>query len=86
LDGVPRLVRLDQLRRRGRLSGKGKDKERETNGLEFTFDFDLKGVYYLPSCDENSVGGEGVEEVGVVERSMRETRMKKGIGVGALHQ
>lgn len=71
----------------------------EANAVQLTFAWDSKGVYYLPAdCTEevplvNGVGTDGQPGqkqrqtvMGVVERSMRETRMKKGVGVGALHQ
>jgi hypothetical protein len=89
LKDMTRIIRLDELRRSGG-DGKGKGKERD-NSLEFTFDFDAKGVYCIPDESEVNGSGDGRIEgpghvVGIVERSMRETRMKKGIGVGALHQ
>lgn len=69
------------------------------NVLEFTLVDDPRAVYYLPSVEaeeasdveqsrgaEEAVHDKRLEIRGVMERSMRETRMKRGAGVGALHQ
>ncbi|WVQ78077.1 hypothetical protein IAT38_000158 [Cryptococcus sp. DSM 104549] len=80
VEGVGGLVRLDQLRRKKHEGGGG------VNGLEFTLSFDPKGVYCLTSETGGGEAGNEGEESEVVERSMKETRMKKGVGVGGLHQ
>lgn len=60
----------------------------EDNTLQFTLSSDPDGLYYLPPEDGGASFTEERRETvkGIVERSMRETRMKKGVGVGALHQ
>lgn len=72
--------------------------KRETeNGLEFSLKGDLGGWYALPDgnvltkdLENEAVDGKGRKRgasvKGVIERSVRETRMKKGVGVGGLHQ
>lgn len=69
----------------------GKQADVPDNTLEFTLATDPKAVFYLdPDLDDVEEGGEvsgrGNEIKGVMEKSMRETRMKRGAGVGALHQ
>nr|XP_019042957.1 hypothetical protein I302_08666 [Kwoniella bestiolae CBS 10118]OCF21887.1 hypothetical protein I302_08666 [Kwoniella bestiolae CBS 10118] len=66
---------------------KGRTKQ-GINGIEITLSTDPKEVYHLPTPDELEEEGSGVRRkgMGVIERSLRETRMKKGIGVGGLHQ
>ncbi|KAK8869985.1 hypothetical protein IAR55_000555 [Kwoniella newhampshirensis] len=76
LDGVGGVVKLDSLRR---------GHQSRPNGLEFTLSTDPKSTFYLPDNDEQ-LGSTQRVEGGVLERSMRETRMKKGVGVGGLHQ
>jgi hypothetical protein len=67
------------------------------NELEFSLKGDAGGWYSI-RLDEagERVGGDpksgdkgrkrGASVRGVMERSVRETRMKKGVGVGGLHQ
>lgn len=68
------------------------------NTLLFSLSTDPRGIYYLPPRSgvsdqakdgvlEGRTGGKKRESVkGIVERSLRETRMKQGVGVGGLHQ
>ncbi|WWD10375.1 hypothetical protein V865_008510 [Kwoniella europaea PYCC6329] len=77
------VVNLKELRR-------GPTKQ-VINGIEFALSQDAKEVYHVPTQQEleeeekNGVAS-GKKRMGVIERSLRETRMKKGIGVGGLHQ
>jgi len=94
LSGVGGEVDMALLRRVEGAEG------RQPNGVQLMFAWDTKGVYYLPTstpgedvplsngdANPTTFGKKQKETVmGVVERSMRETRMKKGVGVGALHQ
>ena len=93
VDSISGTIDLSRLRRvpaDGKLPG---------NTLEFTLSTDPKAVFYLPHRSPPSqvshANGRaeppkrrkgGDTERGVVERSLRETRMKTGIGVGGLHQ
>ncbi|BEI93229.1 uncharacterized protein CcaverHIS019_0508570 [Cutaneotrichosporon cavernicola] len=54
------------------------------NSVEFTFTSSPRTAFYLPP--EGEIGPRREDEKGVVERSMRETRMKKGANFGGLHQ
>ncbi|WVQ98524.1 hypothetical protein IAU59_005650 [Kwoniella sp. CBS 9459] len=72
--GTSHTVRLSQLRR-GPAKGE--------NGVEFTFSLNAKEVYHIPHPGEE---GDPRDGRSVVERSMRETRMKRGAGFGGLHQ
>ena len=55
------------------------------NTILFNFDSDPRGLYFVPP--KGMPPNETKHTVkGVVERSMRETRMRRGVGVGALHQ
>lgn len=56
------------------------------NSVEFTFYSSPRTAYYLPPADSEAPAGRREDEKGVVERSLRETRMKKGANVGGLHQ
>ena len=59
------------------------------NTLQFTLDIDDKHVFYLPPRDPGSHGTSAMKRHtarGVLERSKRETRMKKGSTLSALHQ
>jgi hypothetical protein len=69
------------------------------NTLLFSFSTDPRGMYYLPPSGEvgdqaeddgSEVRKEGKKKresvKGIVERSLRETRMKQGVGIGGLHQ
>ncbi|WVR05005.1 hypothetical protein IAU60_002017 [Kwoniella sp. DSM 27419] len=58
----------------------------DVNGLEFTLSTDLKETYHLPSASVNGESQPPVLSRNIVERSKRETRMKRGAGFGALHQ
>ena len=94
VDAISGPVQLSQLRRLER------DQSLSENTLQFTLSSDPKSVYYLPKKGfrvvqngdapigkEKRDGKQTREAVrGMVERSMRETRMKKGVGVGGLHQ
>ncbi|OCF40155.1 hypothetical protein I317_06044 [Kwoniella heveanensis CBS 569] len=73
-NGKGSIVKLSRLRR-GPAKGQ--------NGVEFTFLHDSKEVYHIAQHGEE--GEEGVRR-NIVERSMRETRMKRGAGFGGLHQ
>ncbi|WWD15739.1 hypothetical protein CI109_100161 [Kwoniella shandongensis] len=77
MEGIGGVVRLDKLR---------KGYQTRPNGLEFTLSTHPKSIFYLPGEDEQRDEGRMLVEGGVMERSMRETRMKKGVGVGGLHQ
>jgi hypothetical protein len=94
LSGVGGGVDLGMLRR------VEKDDNLPENTVEFTLGTDPRSLYFLPKLgleiekcvtENESLGrksrGKATESVrGVVERSLRETRMKEGSGVGALHQ
>jgi hypothetical protein len=54
------------------------------NSVEFTFTTSPRTVFYLPP--EGAEPAPREDEKGVVERSLRETRMKKGANFGGLHQ
>ncbi|GMK55449.1 hypothetical protein CspeluHIS016_0205050 [Cutaneotrichosporon spelunceum] len=54
------------------------------NSVEFTFTSAPHKTFYLPP--EGETAPQRDDEKGVVERSMRETRMKKGANFGGLHQ
>lgn len=53
------------------------------NTIEWTFSNQPKHVFYLPVVKPEP---KAVDDKNVVERSLRETRMKKGATVSALHQ
>jgi len=59
------------------------------NTIQFSISSDPESLFYLPTGNGHH-DHDNVEirqsVLGVVERSIRETRMKKGVGVGALHQ
>jgi hypothetical protein len=92
-DGLSKTVDLGQLRRVDHTATSLGD-----NTVLFQLGSDSKALYYLPddtlkvesdppSSPLNGSTPHTRSAVnGVVERSMRETRMKKGTGVGALHQ
>lgn len=92
-DGLSKTVNLGQLRRVDHTATSLGD-----NTVLFQLGSDSKALYYLPddtlkvesdppsSPLNGSVPHTRSAVNGVVERSMRETRMKKGTGVGALHQ
>lgn len=74
-----------------RLSPVGKDGKLPNNAIGFTLSTDPTEVFYVPQAatrteseEKPKKSGETVR--GIVERSLRETRMKQGIGVGGLHQ
>ncbi|WWC85284.1 uncharacterized protein L201_000146 [Kwoniella dendrophila CBS 6074] len=86
LDGVGGLVNLSDLR-----IGPTK----EINGIEFTLSHNPKEIYHLPSTEElaNQDNDSHHKDVNllsrgksIMERSLRETRMKRGVGFGGLHQ
>lgn len=54
------------------------------NTLQWTFSSHPKSVFYSPP--PGTVLPEKDPEKGILERSVRETRMRKGATVGALHQ
>ncbi|WRT66935.1 uncharacterized protein IL334_003900 [Kwoniella shivajii] len=76
IDSVGGKVNLSELR---------KGQSKRTNGIEFTLSHDSKEIYHVANSDEDAEE-EQVKSGAIVERSLRETRMKKGIGVGGLHQ
>ena len=89
LSGVVDLARF----RRTKKDGKRPDNTKlPDNTLQLTVSSDPEPLFYLPHGDSpnREHGGRNVkarETVhGVVERSLRETRMKQGVGVGGLHQ
>lgn len=62
-----------------------KETKLDDNSVLVTLSTDPRSTFYFPKSPSSgsiSVGG----TAGVVERSKRETRMKKGTGLGALHQ
>jgi hypothetical protein len=65
-----------------------KDTRLVDNAILFSFSSDTKGLYYWPGEDAPPAAEKKAKHSvkGIVERSMRETRMKRGVGVGALHQ
>ncbi|WVN89043.1 uncharacterized protein L203_104259 [Cryptococcus depauperatus CBS 7841] len=77
LDGVGGLIRLDQLKRQDI----GADRKKKPNCLEFTLSFDPKGVYYMPSPDDSPALRESSQN-----NRLREGKLKRGAGIGALHQ
>lgn len=60
------------------------------NTIQFTLSTDPDAIFYMPAHSSSSEDPPSPKKrqtvKGVVERSMRETRMRKGVGVGALHQ
>ncbi|WVF72410.1 hypothetical protein IAT40_007225 [Kwoniella sp. CBS 6097] len=68
------IVKLSQLRR---------GPARGENGVEFTFSHNTKEVYHIPQSGEKR---DEDDRRNIVERSLRETRMKRGAGFGSLHQ
>ncbi|KAK4689968.1 hypothetical protein P7C73_g164, partial [Tremellales sp. Uapishka_1] len=56
------------------------------NTIQFTLSSDPRVLFYLPKVMSNGDGEKTNVDRGVVERSLRETRMKRGPGVGGLHQ
>ncbi|ORY25738.1 hypothetical protein BCR39DRAFT_590016 [Naematelia encephala] len=87
LENLSRTVKLKDLRK---VDPKQPSSE---NVVELTFSSDPKQVYYVPPS-KGEVKFEGAESAqgqkttvkGIVERSLRETRMKKGVSVAGLHQ
>jgi hypothetical protein len=63
-----------------------------SNALEFTLASDPKAIFYLPENDQSTLEDDSPSKKkrqnlqGIVERSMRESKMRKGVGVGDLHQ
>jgi len=94
LEGVGGEIQLGMLKRiQGEVEGT------EENTVQLVFTSDPKAIWYLP--DPFVVGKDSVQEdakpvetaqtrresvQGVMERSKRETRMRRGAGVGSLHQ
>lgn len=62
------------------------------NTVLVTLSTDPRSIFYLPvsgithSAEEKGQKGRGRAVSGVMERSKRETRMRKGVGLGGLHQ
>lgn len=91
-NGISGEIDLGQLRKLE------KDTKLPGNTIQFMLSSDSKDIYYLPppqteQNDHSPVEDEAVQGRtprqnvrGVVERSIRETRMKKGVGIGGLHQ
>lgn len=89
--------RVDELSRTldlGALKRVEKDTKLRENSLVLTLSTDQRSTFYFPTpqVGEEPVNPSG-DEVGrkravsgVMERSRRETRMKKGVGLGGLHQ
>ena len=78
LELISDIIELTRLRRIS------KDVDLPDNTIEFTLSTDSKHTYYFP-MDEAPLEPVSRKD-DVVERSMRETRMKSGPGVGAVHQ
>jgi hypothetical protein len=86
-DALTRRIDLDQLRRLE------EGIKLPDNCILFTMAIDPKSTFYLPSSGQEtspqgtqSHGRQGSTGNGVLERSKRETRMQKGVGIGGLHQ
>jgi hypothetical protein len=57
------------------------------NAILITLEMDPGSTYYLDTDSTDSAGQVDASKArDAVERSMRETRMKKGVGLGGLHQ
>lgn len=80
LEGVGGDIDLNKLRR------VEKDTVLGDNTILFSFAPDAKALYYVSADDAPPPEKKKHTVKGIVERSMRETRMKRGVGVGALHQ
>ncbi|WWC69673.1 uncharacterized protein I206_103616 [Kwoniella pini CBS 10737] len=77
MDGIGGLLDLKELRRGPSTAN--------SNGIEFTLSLNPKETYHVPSTSELESGEESQRGIGVMERSLRETRMKKGVTFGGLH-
>jgi hypothetical protein len=81
LDGVGGEVDLRDLRRAT------SEHALHDNALLVSLAGDAKGIYYFPLDGSHPASSPSKPAWhGVVERSVRETRMKRGAGVGSLHQ
>ena len=87
LDALSSVVDLARLRR---VQNDGK---LPNNTLQFTLSSAPQALFCLPHLNPEASGhqegkpSKSRDSVrGVVERSLRETRMKQGVGVGGLHQ
>lgn len=74
LEGVGGIVQLDRLTRK---TGQG-----SPNNLELTFSFDPKGVY----CIAPSESSQETTSALVEDQKWKDSKLKKGVGVGSLHQ
>jgi hypothetical protein len=74
------LMDLNQFRRLE------KDTKLGDNAILITLSTDPRSTYYLDPSSRPDESGRKRSNTDAVERSRRETRMKKGIGLGGLHQ
>ncbi|WVQ89204.1 hypothetical protein IAS59_002951 [Cryptococcus gattii] len=74
LEGVGGVVQLDRLARK---TGQG-----SPNSLELTFSFDPKGVYCVTPSESSQETISALAE----NQKLKDSRIKKGVGVGSLHQ
>lgn len=74
LEGVGGIVQLDRLARK---TGQG-----SPNSLELTFSFDPKGVYCVTPSESSQETTSALAE----NQKLKDSRIKKGVGVGSLHQ
>lgn len=74
LEGVGGVVQLDRLTRK---TGQG-----SPNSLELTFNFDPQGVY----CIASSESSQETTSVLAEDQKWKDSKLKKGVGVGSLHQ
>ena len=74
LEGVGGIVQLDRLTRK---TGQG-----SPNSLELTFSFDPIGVY----CIAPSESSQETTSALVEDQRWKDSKLKKGVGVGSLHQ
>lgn len=74
LEGVGGIVQLDRLARK---TGQG-----SPNSLELTFSFDPKGVYCVTPSESSQETVSALAE----NQKLKDSRIKKGVGVGSLHQ
>ena len=92
LEGVGGDIEISSLRRI-----EGKNQGVDENTVQMVFTSDPKAIWYLPKVSSGTDDVDGVTKAelpttrresvkGILERSRRETRMRKGTGVGSLHQ
>jgi hypothetical protein len=80
LDAVDKRIDLNRVKRLDA------GEQLQENTVLLTFSSDPKALYRVCHTETSPQGPLGPTERGVVERSMRETRMKRGVGIGGLHQ